>query len=94
YYKSSGLQIYNFDDEHENKIECISKNVLTVSQKNKIVFCNLNRFQEAEGYVIASNEKNESVEIISSVFSSHAIYVLTKNGVLEAFTNDKSNIHI
>ncbi|MEP7147175.1 MAG: hypothetical protein ABI792_09225, partial [bacterium] len=94
YYKSSGLIIYNFEDEHENKIECISKNVMTISQKNKIVFCNLNRFQEAEGYVIASNEKNESVEIVSAIFSSDAIYVMTKNGILEAFTNDKINIHI
>ncbi|MEO8664156.1 MAG: WD40 repeat domain-containing protein [Ignavibacteria bacterium] len=94
FYKSSGLQVYSFDDEHENRIECISKNVLVVSQKNKIVFCNLNRFQEAEGYVIASNEKNESVEIVSAVFSSDAIFVLTRKGNIEAFANDKMNIHL
>ena len=94
YYKSSGLQVYFHEDEYENKIECISKNILVISQSNKIVFCNLNRFQEAEGYVIASNEKNESVEIVSAVISNNEIFVLTANGILEVFTNDKLNIHI
>ena len=94
YYKSSGLQVYSHEDEYENKIECISKNILVISQSNKIVFCNLNRFQEAEGYVIASNEKNESVEIVSAVISNNDIFVLTANGILEVFTNDKLNIHI
>lgn len=94
YYKSSGLQIYSHEDEYENKIECISKNILVISQSNKIVFCNLNRFQEAEGYVIASNEKNESVEIVSAVISNNEIFILTANGILEVFTNDKLNIHI
>lgn len=65
-----------------------------ISQSNKIVFCNLNRFQEAEGYVIASNEKNESVEIVSAVISNNEIFLLTANGILEVFTNDKLNIHI
>jgi hypothetical protein len=94
YYKSSGLQVYSHEDEYENKIECISKNILVISQSNKIIFCNLNRFQEAEGYVIASNEKNESVEIVSAVISNNDIFVLTANGILEVFTNDKLNIHI
>jgi len=94
YYKSSGLQVYSHEDEYENKIECISKNILVISQGNKIIFCNLNRFQEAEGYVIASNEKNESVEIVSAVISNNDIFVLTANGILEVFTNDKLNIHI
>ncbi|MDZ4710886.1 MAG: hypothetical protein SGI89_01010 [bacterium] len=94
YYKASGLEIHGFEDEYENKIECISKNVLVVSKKNKIVFCNLNRFQEAESYVISSNERNEAVEIVSAILSNNEIFVLTKNGVLECFTNDKMNIHI
>lgn len=94
YYKSSGLAVYNYDDEYENKIEAICKNILAVSQKNKIVFCNLNRFQEAEGYVISSKEKDESVEIISAVFSENEIFVLTNNGILDVFTNDKLNIHL
>lgn len=94
YSKSSGLTVYSFDDEYENRIEAISRNLIVVSKKNKIVFCNLNRFQEAEGYTIASNENNETVEIISAVISKNEIFVLTRNGILEAFTNDKLNIHI
>lgn len=94
YYKTSGLSVYHFEDEYENKVENISKNVLIISKKNKIVFCNLNRFQEAESYTISSNENNESIEIISALISNNEIFVLTKNGILEAFTNDKLNIHI
>ena len=94
FYKSSGLQVYTFEDEFENKIEGICKNILVISKNNKIVFCNLNRFQEAESYVISSNEKNEPVEIVSAIISSREIFVLTGKGVLEAFTNDKMNIHL
>jgi len=72
----------------------MNKNVLIVSKKNKIVFCNLNRFQEAESYTISSNENKESIEIISAIISNNEIFVLTSNGMLEAFTNDKLNIHI
>jgi len=94
YYKASGLPVYHFEDEYENKIESMNKNVLIVSKKNKIVFCNLNRFQEAESYTISSNENKESIEIISAIISNNEIFVLTSNGMLEAFTNDKLNIHI
>lgn len=94
FYKSSGLLVYHHEDEYENKIESISGNILAVSQKNKIVFCNLKRFQEAEGYVISTRDKIESVEIVSSVFSMREIFVLTGNGILEVFTNDKMNIFI
>lgn len=94
YYKISGLPVYMFEDEYENKIESISKNIIVISQKNKIVFYNLNRFQEAEGFVISSDRNKESVEIISSVISGNEIFVLTKNGIIEAFTNDKFNVHI
>ncbi|MCB0728069.1 MAG: hypothetical protein KDD00_11435 [Ignavibacteriae bacterium] len=96
-YKSSGLQIYYFEDEYENKIESISKNILVISQSNKIIFCNLNRFQEAEGYVISSDgnpESNDPVEIISAIIADNEIFVLTKSGILEAYTSDKMNIHI
>jgi len=96
-YKSSGLQIYYFEDEYENKIESISKNILVISQSNKIVFCNLNRFQEAEGYVLSSDgdpESNDAVEIVSAIIADNEIFVLTKSGILEAYTSDKMNIHI
>ena len=94
FYKSSGLPVYNFEDEYENRIECISRNVIVVSQKNKIIFCNLNRFQEAESYVLSSGSYEEQTEIISAYISGNEIYVLTKNGILESYTNDKLNIHI
>ena len=94
YYKSSGLQVYSFDDEYENRIEAVCKNVIIISQKNKIVFCNLNRFQEAESFVISSTETTQNIEIISAVISHNAIFTLTSNGILSAFTNDKMNIHI
>ena len=93
-FKSSGLQIYSYEDEFENVIECISRNILVVSKKNRIVFYNLNRFQEAESYVISSDTNKESIEIISAVISGNEIFVLTKNGILEVYTNDKLNIHI
>ena len=96
-YKSSGLQIYYFEDEYENKIESISKNILVISQTNKIIFCNLNRFQEAEGYVISSDGdpgNSDQVEIVSAMIAENEIFVLTKTGILEAYTSDKMNIHI
>ena len=94
YYKSSGLPVYNYEDEYENRIECISRNVIVVSQKNKIIFCNLNRFQEAESYVISAEKNDGQTEIISAFISGNEIFVITKNGILESFTNDKLNIHI
>jgi hypothetical protein len=94
FYKSGGFLVYSFESDYENVIECVSKNILVISQKNKIIFCNLNRFQEAEGYVISSSEKKESIEIVSSIISHNEIYVLTGNGILECFTNDKLNIHV
>lgn len=93
-YKSSGLQIHSFDDEYENKVEAVSRNLLIISQKNKIVFGNLNRFQEAESFVISSTDSVMNTEIISAVISHNDIYTLTSNGILSAFTNDKMNIHI
>lgn len=94
FYKTSGLNIYNSDDEYENRIECISRNLIVLSQKNKIIFCNLNRFQEAEAYVISSPEKGETTEIISALISGNEIFILTGNGIFEVYTNDKLNIHI
>lgn len=94
FFKAGGMQVFRFDDESENKIECISKNVLVVSQKNKIVFCNLNRFQEAESSIISSENENKSEEIVSALISGNEIAVLTTSGLLKVFTNDKLNIHI
>lgn len=93
-YKSSGLEIFSFEDEYENKIEAVNRSLLIISQKNKIVFGNLNRFQEAESFVISAAESMFNTEIISAVISHNDIYTLTSNGILSAFTNDKMNIHI
>lgn len=93
-FKSTGLKIYEFEDEYENRIECISRNVIVISKNNKIVFSNLNRFQEAEGYVISSDRLNETEFIVSAVISENEIFILTRRGILESFTNDKLNIHI
>ena len=93
-FKSTGLKIYEFEDEYENRIESIGRNILVISKSNKIVFSNLNRFQEAEGYVISSDELNESEFINSAVISGNEIFILTRKGILESFTNDKLNIHI
>ncbi|MFZ1322048.1 MAG: hypothetical protein WAT71_10885 [Ignavibacteria bacterium] len=93
-FKSTGLKIYEFEDEYENRIECISRNVMVISKNNKIVFSNLNRFQEAEGYVISSDRLNETEFIVSAIISENEIFILTRHGILESFTNDKLNIHI
>lgn len=94
YYKTGGMLVFRFDDELENKIECVSKNVLVVSQKNKIVFCNLNRFQEAESSVMSSEKDEKSTEIVSALITGNEIVVLTSGGLLKVFSNDKLNIHI
>lgn len=93
-YKTSGLLVFGFEDETENKIEALCKNMMIVSKKNKIVFCNLNRFQEAEGFVISSDKADDSVEIVSAVISGNEIAALTQSGHLYVYTNDKLNIHI
>ena len=76
--RSGGLQVYSFEDENENRIECLSRNIIVLSKKIKIIFCNLNRFQEAEGYVISASEAGEAAEIISAFISKKEIFVLTK----------------
>ena len=93
YYKSNGVLVYSHDDTDENRVECTAKNVLVVSKKNKIVFHNLNLFQEAEGFVIRDKDEGAQ-EIFSSIISYNDIYVLTKQGIIAGFTNDKLNIHI
>ena len=94
-YKSNGMLLYSYDDVDENKIEAVSKNILIVSKTNKIVCHNLNKFQEAEGFALKSQDSDVDSEVIESVIISYNdFFVLTKNGKLEAFTNDKLNIHI
>jgi hypothetical protein len=94
-YKSHGMLLYSYDDVDENKIEAVSKTLLIISKTNKIVCHNLNKFQEAEGFALKSQDSEIDSEVIESVIISfNDFFVLTKNGKLEAFTNDKLNIHI
>lgn len=90
-YKTSGVLVFSFDDIKENKIETLNKNILAVSSENKIVFHNLNKFHEAEGFTVTSGSM-DSDNIISAKIGEEAIFVLSKNGILEAFNNDKLNL--
>jgi len=92
-FNTNGSLLYSHNDIDENKIEAISKNILVVSKYNKIFFHNLNRFQEAEGFAIIP-EKNDNARIISSVISFNNIYLLTKNGIFESYSNERLNIHL
>jgi hypothetical protein len=94
-YKSNGSLLYNFEDTSENRIESLNKNILAISKQNRIIFHNLNRFQEAEGFTLNSNTDVLSNDIISSVkISFDGIFVLTRNGILKAFNSNKLNLHI
>jgi len=87
-YKTSGMPVYTYDDITENRIETLNKHILAVSKGNKIIFHNLDKFQEAEGFSLTSDK------IISARIGEDAVFVLSKNGILEGFNNDKLNIVI
>ena len=92
-FNTNGNLIFAHNDVDENKIEALNRNTLVVSKFNKIFFHNLNRFQEAEGFAIIP-EGNEKSRIISAVVSFNNIYVLTKNGIFESYSNERLNIHL
>lgn len=92
-YKTSGTEIFSFEEDSEMKIECVSKNLLTASKGNKIIFYNLKRFTEAEGYITGTGNK-ETGEIKSAIISFNNIFLLTAKGTLECYTADNLNIHI
>lgn len=94
YYDGRGVLVYSHEDVEENRIEAVSEHVLVVSRRNKIVFHNLSRLQEAEGFVIKTKDDSIAQEIFSAIISFNEIYTLTKQGVLSSFTNDKLNIHV
>lgn len=94
-FKTSGMPVYTYDDIVENKIESLNRHILIVSKENKIIFHNLDKFQEAEGFSLSSGSmQSDSDKIISARLGVDAIFVLSKNGILEAFNNDKLNIVI
>lgn len=90
---TNGNLVFSHIDIEENKIEAMNKSVLVVSKSNKIYFHNLNRFQEAEGFVVFPTMSNKS-KIISSIISENNIHILTRNGILESYSGNRLNIHL
>ncbi len=94
-YKTTGVLIFNYDDINGNKIESVNKNILAVSNENKIIFHNLSKFHEAEGFTLAQSlSDSDTDKIISARISEDLIFVLTKSGILESFNNDKLNLFV
>ncbi|MCX6165800.1 MAG: hypothetical protein NTU73_13230, partial [Ignavibacteriae bacterium] len=92
-YKTTDVLLFSYEDINGNKIETLNKNILAVSDKNKIIFHNLNKFHEAEGFSLTHGSMDSDTDkIISARISEDVIFVLSKNGILEAFNNDKLNI--
>jgi hypothetical protein len=90
-YKTGGVQVFSYEDIKEYKIESVNQNILAVSNENKVVFHNLKKFHEAEGFTVTSGAI-ESDKIISVRIGDEAVFVLTKFGLLEVFNNDKLNL--
>jgi hypothetical protein len=92
-YKTTGVLLFSYEDINGNKIETLNKNILAVSNENKIIFHNLNKFHEAEGFSLSHGSMDsDSDKIISARISEDVIFVLSRNGILEAFNNDKLNL--
>jgi hypothetical protein len=92
-YKTTGVLLFSYEDINENNIEVLNKNILAVSDKNKIVFHNLNKFHEAEGFSLSQGSMDSDTDkIISTKISENVIFVLSRNGILEFFNNDKLNL--
>jgi len=95
-YHTNGKHIYSYEDADENRIESIGKNILAVSNSNKIIFHNLNRFQEAEGFACGfpgNRDYTDTSDGISSAkISQGCILVLSKKGSFESYTNDMLNV--
>jgi hypothetical protein len=94
-YKSTGVLVFSYDDINGNKIESVNKNILAVSNGNKIIFHNLRKFHEAEGFSLAQSiTESETDKIVSARISEDLIFVLTKSGLFEGFNNDKLNLFV
>ncbi|MFA5405411.1 MAG: hypothetical protein WC358_10800 [Ignavibacteria bacterium] len=92
-YKTTGVSLFSYEDINGNKIETLNTNILAVSNENKIIFHNLNKFQEAEGFTLTQGSMDsDSNKIISAKIGEDMIFVLSKSGILEAFNNDKLNL--
>jgi hypothetical protein len=91
-YKTSGVLLFSYEDIKDNMIESLNKNILAVSSENKIVLHNLNKFYEAEGFSISSESGSD--KIISARIGEEAVFVLSRNGILEVYNNNKLNLLI
>lgn len=90
----SGSSIFTHEDIEVNFLQAISKNIFCFSNKNKLLLYNPEKFTEAEGIAIKSDDNSEPQEIIASAISNDIILCLTKNGILTGITNDKLNINV
>ena len=90
---TNGMEVFSHTDIDENKIEALNSNIIIVSKSSKIVFHNLNRFQEAESFAI-SGIKSENSGIISALLNFNEIFILTEGGILESYSNKRLNINI
>jgi hypothetical protein len=94
-FKTGGVMLFSYEDIKENKIETLNKNILAVSNENKIVLHNLNKFYEAEGITISPDPSGSGTDkIVSARIGEEAVFVLSKNGMLEAYNNNKLNLLI
>lgn len=94
-YKTAGVLLFSYEDTGGNKIESLNRNILAVSCGNKIVFHNLNRFHEAEGFTLSYGKMDSDTDrVISARIAEDMIFVLSRSGILEAYNNDKLNLFI
>ncbi len=92
-YKSSGQCIYSFDDICESVTECLNSSLLVVLKKEKITFHNLEKFYEADTFLIpAGGNIDVNDYFVSSILSDGSIFALTRYGKIFAFSNDKMNL--
>lgn len=94
-YKTTGVLVHSYEDVNGNTIESINKNILAVSNDKKLIFHNLKKFHEAEGFTLSQGrEESETDKVVSVKICEDAIYGLTKSGIMEIFNNDKLNLFI
>lgn len=94
-YKTAGVLLFSYEDTSGNKIESLNKNILAVSSGNKIIFHNLNKFHEAEGFTLTHGQMDSDTDrVISARVAEDMIFVLSRSGILEAYNNDKLNLFI
>ena len=90
----SGSPLYAHEDNDVNNLQAISNNIICLSKKNKLLMYNPEKFTEAEGIAIRSEDSTEVNEIIAAAINDKLILSLTKNGIVSGISNDKLNINV